>query len=266
VDVVIVDSPADVGRAAADVVAELVRSTPSAVLGIATGSSPLTTYAELATRVRNGELSFEHVRAFALDEYVNISWEHPQSYHSVIHREFTVPLGLNPSAVHVPDGQSLNLEQACAAYESAIEEAGGVDLQILGIGRNGHLGFNEPTSSFASRTRVKTLSEQTRRDNARFFSAPEEVPLHCLTQGLGTITSARHLVLVAEGSQKATAVAKAIEGPLSSMCPGSILQLHPRVTVIIDEAAAAELTLTDYYRYAHAHKTDLGQQLGSRGQ
>lgn len=260
----IVDSPAEVGRTAADLVAELVRRTPTAVLGVATGSSPIATYAELSARVRDEGLSFAGVRAFALDEYVNIPLEHPQSYHSVIHREVTVPLGLDPSAVHVPDGQSLDLEEACAAYESAIAEAGGVDLQILGIGRNGHLGFNEPTSSFASRTRVKTLSEQTRRDNARFFSTSEDVPMHCLTQGLGTIVSARHLVLVADGSQKAAAVAKAIEGPLSSMCPGSLLQLHPRVTVIVDDAAAAELTLTDYYRYAHAHKADLGQQLGSR--
>lgn len=256
-DVVIVESPEEVGRAAADLVADLVLAKPTAVLGVATGSSPLTTYAELAARVRAGELSFARARAFALDEYVDIPLDHPQSYHRVIQQEVTGPLGFDPSAVHVPDGRAADLEQACAAYEAAMQETGGVDLQLLGIGGNGHIGFNEPTSSFASRTRVKTLSEQTRRDNARFFASPDEVPTHCLTQGLGTIADARRLVLVAQGSQKAAAVARAVEGPVSSMCPGSLLQLHARATVIVDEAAAAELTLTDYYRYANAHKAGL---------
>jgi len=245
-------------------VTDLVRRTPTAVLGVATGSSPLTTYAELSARVRAGAVSFARVRAFALDEYVDIPLDHPQSYHSVIQHEVTGPLAMDPSAVQVPDGRAADLEEACAAYEAAIAEAGGVDLQILGIGGNGHIGFNEPTSSFSSRTRVKTLSEQTRRDNARFFPSLEDVPTHCLTQGLGTIASARQLVLVAQGSQKAAAVARAVEGPVTSMCPGSLLQLHARATIIVDEAAAAELTLSDYYRYADARKDDLRARRSSR--
>ena len=154
----------------------------------------------------------------------------------------------------MPDGRADDIEAACAEYEAAIRDAGGIDLQILGIGANGHVGFNEPTSSFASRTRIKTLAPQTRADNARFFDDPDEVPTHCLTQGLGTIMAARELLLVAQGESKAAAIAGAVEGPVSSMCPGSILQFHQHATVIIDDAAAGELTLTDYYRHTYANK------------
>jgi glucosamine-6-phosphate deaminase len=156
--------------------------------------------------------------------------------------------------VHVPDGGADDLEAAAEEYERALADAGGVDVQLLGIGGNGHIGFNEPTSSFGSRTRIKTLTARTRADNARFFASPDEVPLHCLTQGLGTILGARRLLLVAQGEGKAAAVAAAVEGPLTSMCPGSALQLHPRATVVVDEAAAARLTLIDHYRHVHAAK------------
>jgi glucosamine-6-phosphate deaminase len=253
-EVIVLPSPAEVGQLAARKIAKLVRGKPNAVLGLATGSSPLAIYHELASSVRDGSLDASHVSAFALDEYVGIAEQHPQSYASVIRREVTEPLGLDPSRVFVPDGRAADLETACQAYESAIREAGGVDLQILGIGANGHVGFNEPTSSFGSRTRLKTLAPRTRADNARFFDSPDDVPAHCLTQGLGTIMNARELLLVAQGSRKAAAVAAAIEGPVSSMCPGSILQFHPHATVIIDEAAAEGLALTDYYRYTYAHK------------
>src|SRR5690349_17712170 len=208
VQIVIAGSPAEVGRLTASKISQLVRRQPDAVLGLATGSSPLAIYAELARQVREEGLDCSAVRAFALDEYVGLPAEHPQSYHSVIRREVVEPLGMDPAAVHVPDGSAADVEAACAEYERMITDAGGIDIQILGIGANGHIGFNEPTSSFAARTRIKTLAPQTRADNARFFDSPDQVPMHCLTQGLGTILDARTLVLVAQGEAKADAVAR----------------------------------------------------------
>jgi glucosamine-6-phosphate deaminase len=194
------------------------------------------------------------VRGFALDEYVGIDPKHPESYRSVITREVVEPLGLNPDQIHVPNGAVEGIEHSGADYEAAIEAAGGVDLQILGIGTDGHIGFNEPGSSFASRTRVKTLTAQTREDNARFFDSIDQVPMHCMTQGLGTILQARHLVLLAFGEGKAQAVAEAVEGPITAMLPGSAIQLHPHATVVVDEAAASKLKLADYYRYTFDNK------------
>jgi glucosamine-6-phosphate deaminase len=254
VEVIVEPTPDDVARVAADVVAGVVARRPDAVLGVATGSSPLGVYAELARRVADGRLDLSGVTAFALDEYVGLPPGHPQAYAAVVAREVTGPLRLDPARVHVPDGGADDLEAAAEEYERALADAGGVDVQLLGIGGNGHIGFNEPTSSFGSRTRIKTLTARTRADNARFFASPDEVPLHCLTQGLGTILGARRLLLVAQGEGKAAAVAAAVEGPLTSMCPGSALQLHPRATVVVDEAAAARLTLIDHYRHVHAAK------------
>lgn len=250
-EVVIVESAEAAGEVAADEIEKLVRANPRAVLGLATGSTPLTTWRALAAR----GLDLSQVRGFALDEYVGLPAGHPESYRSVITREVVEPLGLTPSLVRVPadDGP---IETAGADYEAAITAAGGVDLQILGIGRTGHIGFNEPGSSFASLTRVKTLTEQTRLDNARFFDSLDDVPKHCITQGLGTIMRARHLVLLAFGSGKASALARAVEGPVTASLPGSAIQLHQRVTVIVDEEAAAELKFADYYRYAWANRLD----------
>jgi glucosamine-6-phosphate deaminase len=253
-EIIILASPAEIGRLAARKVASTIRRKPTAVLGLATGSSPLAIYAELATEVRDGALATTGVCAFALDEYVGLPPEHPQSYASVIRREVTEPLGLDPARVFVPDGCAADLEAACQRYETAIQAAGGVDLQILGIGANGHIGFNEPTSSLSSRTRLKTLAVQTRADNARFFDHPDDVPTHCVTQGLGTIMEAHEVLLVAQGTGKAAAIAAAVEGPVSARCPGSVLQFHPRATVILDEAAAAQLALSDYYRHTYANK------------
>ncbi len=255
-EVIIMGSPAEVGALAARKVAHVIRSRPKPVIGLATGSSPLAIYGELAGQVRDGSLDTGGLRAFALDEYVGIPAEHPESYASVLRREVVEPLGLDPGQVAVPDGRAADLAAACAAYEQAIREAGGVHLQILGIGANGHIGFNEPTSSFASRTRLKTLALQTRADNARFFDDPDDVPTHCLTQGLGTIMDAREVLLVAQGTGKAEAVAAAVEGPVTALCPASILQFHEHATVIIDDAAAAELTLRDYYRHTYANKPE----------
>lgn len=253
-EIVILCSALERVQLAADIVAGAVLSESNPVLGLATGSSPLGLYAELARRRRNGTLNFDRTSAFALDEYVGLPSEHPQSYASIIRDSVVRPLGLDPAAVHVPDGSADDLVGACNAYEQALHDAGGVDVQILGIGANGHIGFNEPTSSFSSRTRIKTLSPQTRSDNARFFDNPDQVPEHCITQGLGTIAEARRLVLLAQGEHKARAVAAMIEGPVAAMCPASLLQMHPDATVILDEFAGSELTLNGYYNYVYEHK------------
>ncbi len=227
----------------------------SATIGLATGSSPLGLYRELARERRSGQLDLTRVHGFALDEYVGLPAGHPQSYREVLTREVCGPPGLDPANLHVPDGSGSALDEldaAAATYEDSIRELGGIDVQILGIGSNGHIGFNEPGSSLSSRTRVKRLSDRTRLDNARFFPRPEDVPTHCLTQGLGTILEARALVLVATGPAKAAAVAAAVEGPLTASCPASVLQWHPRAWVVVDEAAASGLRNREYYAEAAA--------------
>jgi glucosamine-6-phosphate deaminase len=246
-EIVILPTPADVARTAADAIEQQVRSGPS-VLGLATGSTPLGTYQELIGRRLNGGLSFAEAQAFLLDEYVGLPSGHPQSYHSVIREEFVDSVDFAAGAVHGLDGVAEDLEAETGRYEAAIAAAGGVDIQILGIGTDGHVGFNEPMSSLASRTRIKTLTQQTRQDNARFFADPAGVPDHVLTQGLGTIREARHLLLLAMGEAKADAIAAAVEGPVAAICPASALQLHPHVTVLLDEDAASRLAHREYYQ------------------
>jgi glucosamine-6-phosphate deaminase len=248
VEVVILADAEAVATLVADSIERLVSAKPGAVLGLATGSSPLGVYGELVRRHRAGTLSFEGTTAFLLDEYIGLPPDHPESYQAFITRHFAGLVDIDPENVHVPDAAASDLDAACAEYESKIRGAGGVDLQLLGIGADGHLGFNEPTSSLASRTRVKTLAEQTRNDNKRFFGDLADVPHHVVTQGIGTILDARHLVLIAIGEGKAEPLARAVEGPLASMCPASAIQLHPHATVVVDEAAAAQLTLAEYYR------------------
>jgi glucosamine-6-phosphate deaminase len=201
-----------------------------------------------------GELDLSAARAFALDEYVGLPLGHPQSYAEVIRRTVTEPWRMDPARVHTPNGFAEDLDAAAEEYERLIADAGGVDIQILSVGSNGHIGFNEPTSSLASRTRMKTLTTRTRADNARFFPSYDDVPRHCLTQGLGTIMDAREILVVAQGESKAAAVAACVEGPVTSMVPGSVLQMHRRVTVVVDEAAASRLSLSDYYRETYASK------------
>lgn len=259
-EVIVLPTAADVDMRAADVVAAQVSRRPDTVLGVATGSSPLGTYRELARRQAQGSLELSGIRCFALDEYVGLPAGHPACYASVLEREVARPFGLPTSQVRVPDGSRPDLERACRDYEETITRSGGIDLQILGIGANGHIGFNEPTSSMSSRTRVKALSAQTRSDNARFFDDPGDVPAHCLTQGLGTILDARRVLLVAQGGHKAAAVAAAVEGPVSAMCPASVLQFHQAVTVVVDEAAAAGLALTDYYQFVADAKHRLREE------
>ncbi|MET4097316.1 glucosamine-6-phosphate deaminase [Arthrobacter sp. UYCu712] len=253
-EVIIAETPTDVGRIAAQIIASIVSAKPAAVLGFATGSSPSGIYSDLADIRQSGDLDLSNARGFALDEYVGIPTSHPASYAAVVQRDIAAPLGMRQGNITVPDGRRADHDKGCRDFEEAMSLAGGIDIQILGIGTNGHIGFNEPTSSLASRTRIKTLTVQTRTDNARFFAGADEVPTHCITQGLGTILEAKRLLLVAQGGQKARAIAAAGEGPVSSMWPASVLQLHPCATVIVDEDAARHLELADYYRHAFQNK------------
>lgn len=254
-EVVMIESQEHAGRLAADAVAALLRRTPFPVLGLATGSSPAPVYRELSRRVEDGALSLSRARAFLLDEYVGLPAEHPQRYRQVIQRQVVEVTDLDPTRVYAPDGMAEDLEEECAAYERRLRAAGGVDLQLLGIGANGHIGFNEPGSSLGSRTRLKTLTPRTRADNARFFDdEPDRVPEHCLTQGIGTIMDARHLILLAFGQAKAEAVHQLVEGPVSARWPATALQWHPHVSILIDEAAGSRLELADTARDAWSAK------------
>ena len=254
-EVVPLGSADDIAAVAADVIEAVVRRNPTAVLGLATGSTPLPVYRELTRRHEIGAgPSYAAVTCFNLDEYVGLPSGHEQSYRATIARELTDGLGISPDQVNGPDPSPDGLPTAGERYEALIAKAGGVDVQILGIGSDGHLAFNEPGSSLASRTRIKTLTAQTREDNARFFGSLDDVPNHVLTQGLGTILEARHLLLIATGAGKADAVTAAVEGPVSASCPASVLQFHPHVTVLLDQPAAAGLARLAYYREVYAAK------------
>jgi glucosamine-6-phosphate deaminase len=252
-EIIVLPDAEAVARTAASIIQSRLEKGP-AVLGLATGSTPLGTYQELIRRHRDEGLSFADAQAFTLDEYLGLRADHPESYRSVIRRELTDSLDFGEGAVQSIDGRAPDPEAEAARYDAAIAAAGGVDVQILGIGTDGHIGFNEPMSSLASRTRIKTLTEQTRQDNARFFPSLDDVPHHVLTQGLGTIRDARHLLLIGLGESKAEAIAAAVEGPIAANCPASALQLHPHTTVLVDAAAASRLEHTESYRYTHAQK------------
>lgn len=252
-EVIIVENEQQAADIVAGSIGLLMAETSAPVIGLATGSTPLAVYAELRSRYESGDLSFADTTAFLLDEYVGIPHHHPESYRSVIRRVFTDHVDLPPSSLHGPDGE--DPKNGGARYEAMIESAGGIDIQLLGIGSDGHIGFNEPSSSLASRTRLKSLTAQTRRDNSRYFGDdPDDVPRHVLTQGVATILDARHLILMAFGSSKAGPVAAAVEGPVTAMLPASALQLHQHATVVVDEAASIELRLRDYYRECYANK------------
>lgn len=252
-EVIICRDEAQVGQVAADRVVAQLAGKAEPVIGLATGSSPTSLYEELARRVQTGEIDLSRAYGFALDEYVGIDPSHPLSYRQTVIRMAVEPLGMDPDRVQVPNGFTTDLEGAARDFESRIRKVGGVDVQVLGIGTNGHLGFNEPTSSLSSRTRLKTLTWQTREDNSRFFEdSDQEMPTHCITQGLGTIMEASACVLVATGFHKARAVRDMVEGPVSAFCPGSLLQFHEKAFVVVDEAAATLLEFDAYYRYVAA--------------
>jgi glucosamine-6-phosphate deaminase len=252
-EVIVVPAAPDVGTTAAGIISRLVTDKPGAVLGLATGASVKRVYAQLVVAHQNRALDFSRVTTFNLDEYVGLSRSHPASFHAFMEEHLFSHVNVDRRRVHFPPTQGSDLARLCEKYERDIRAAGGIDLQLLGIGRDGHLGFNEPTSSLASRTRIKTLTRLTREANQAGFGR-EEVPLHVVTMGIATILEARHCLLIADGPAKADAVARMVEGPLTAMVPASALQLHPHATIIIDESAAAGLSLRDYYREVQHNK------------
>jgi glucosamine-6-phosphate deaminase len=254
-DVRIESGPDEVADLAADFI-EHALDRPNPTIGLAAGGSPVATYDELIRRHRERGVRFDHANYVLLDEYVGVGRDDPTSYHRYIRDVFTDHVGVPTASVHGPDGDQASIADAADRYERLLAELAPRALQLLGIGRDGHIGFNEPTSSLASRTRITALTATTRADNQRFFSGGEVVPSMAITMGIATILEAERLLLIATGEAKAAAIAAAIEGPVSAMVPASALQLHPDVIVIIDEAAATGLRLVEHYRDVAAHRPD----------
>ena len=241
---------------AARYISHLLRDKPDAVIGFATGNTPILLYNELARKHREGHIDFSRVTTFNLDEYVGLPPEHPASYRSFMFKHLFDHINVPRERIHIPDGMAADIPSFCEEYEQRIRKAGGIDLQILGIGTEGHIGFNEPTSSLGSRTRIKTLTPRTCRDNAYLFGGEHKVPKHVVTMGIGTIMEARECVLLAFGKSKAQAVARTVEGPVTAMMPASILQMHPVVKLMADEGAASLLQNTSYYRWVYEGKPE----------
>ena len=260
--VLILPDAAAATRRAGDLVLDAIRANPALVLGLATGGTMEPVYQHLARN--RGDLSFARVTTFNLDEYVGLSPTHPQSYHTYMQERLFAHIDIDQARTHLPKGDTGDPVSEAARYDAAIAAAGGIQMQVLGLGANGHIGFNEPTSSLGSRTRVKTLTARTRADNARFFASPEDVPRFAITMGIATIMEAQEIVLLATGPAKSHAAAAMIEGPLCALCPASVLQWHPKATIILDEAAAKDLTLRDYFHEVHAHGAEASLPVGPR--
>ncbi len=248
-EIVINESYESMCKAAARAVAQTINAKPNAVLGLATGSTPLSLYVELVRMHREEGLDFSQVTTFNLDEYVGLTRDNPQSYHYFMHHNLFQHINIAPQNIYIPSGTTDNYAAFCQWYESRIVECGGIDLQILGIGSDGHIAFNEPSSSLGSRTRIKTLAKSTIDDNARFFERSEDVPIYAITMGVGTILEAERIVLLASGENKADAVAAAVEGPVTSMITASALQLHKDVVTFLDRPSASKLTMIEYYQW-----------------
>ena len=255
-EIIIRPSPEECASIGGRIIADLIKRKPNAVLGLATGSTPIPLYSELARMHKDEGLSFSEITTFNLDEYIGLPGDHPCSYQFFMREELFGKIDIRPESTHIPNGESDDIERECLAYEQAIAASGGIDLQVLGIGSDGHIGFNEPGSSLGSRTRIKTLTGKTIEDNARFFEDPDQVPRHCVTMGIGTIMDSVSLMLYAFGEGKAGIISKAVEGPVSAMVPASILQMHPSVKVIVDEAAASQLANIEYYKEVYENKPD----------
>jgi glucosamine-6-phosphate deaminase len=253
-EVIIKENYEKISKEAAEIIRDAIHLKPNLVLGLATGSTPIGTYKELIRMHEAGELDFSKVVTFNLDEYVGLPSTHDQSYHYFMHENLFNHININPANVHVPSGVVEDFDRYCLWYEDEIAKVGGVDLQVLGIGSDGHIGFNEPGSSLASRTRVVTLTEDTIKDNSRFFESEEDVPRFAITMGVGTIMEAGLCLLLANGEKKADPVEALVEGPITSQVTASALQMHPNATVIIDEAAASKLERVDYYRWTYENK------------
>lgn len=228
------------------------------VLGLPTGSTPLQTYRELIRRYRNGEVSFKNVITFNMDEYVGLPYDHEQSYHAFMKENFFSHIDIKPENIHIPEGMAEDVAESCARYERMIKEAGGIDLFMGGIGEDGHIAFNEPYSSLTSRTRVKTLTEDTRLVNSRFFGGDvSKVPTTAITVGVGTVMDSREVMILATGIKKSRAVAEGVESPVSHRWTISALQMHPKGVMVIDEAAAGDLRVSTYRYFKDIEKENL---------
>ncbi|UCE06906.1 MAG: glucosamine-6-phosphate deaminase [bacterium] len=232
----------EMSKEAAKMVADLIRRKPNCVIGFATGSTPLGLYQELIRMHKEQGLDFSKITTFNLDEYVGLPPEHPQSYAYFMWDNLFKHINVDPRYVHIPHGMAKDIDQFCEWYEERIENVGGIDLQILGIGANGHIAFNEPGSSLGSRTRIKTLDELTKRDNLRFFTNPDEVPKYAITMGVGTIMDSKALLLLTNGKNKANAIKATVEGPITALYPATIVQMHRKAFIICDEEAASKLS------------------------
>lgn len=259
--IVILPTASDVAEYGAQLFIRQLSNKPNSVLGLATGSTPLALYQQLIRACQQQQVSFVKVKTFNLDEYLGLSGEHPQSYRYFMQQHLFNHIDVQPENTAVPDGAAADPIAACLQYEHQISQAGGIDLQLLGLGRNGHIGFNEPSSGLRSRTRIKTLTPATIKDNARFFRTDEYQPHLSITMGIGTILDARKVLLLATGTSKADAVKAMIEGPLCAACPASALQLHQQAIVVLDEAAAAKLADIEFYRHIERENQALLQRL-----
>ena len=251
-EIIVKDAGEEMSKCAARVVARALNAKPNAVLGLATGATPLGLYKELVRMHKDEGLDFSQVTTFNLDEYVGLTQNHPQSYHYFMHENLFKHINIPKQNIYIPSGTTDNYEAFCAWYEQRIHDCGGIDLQLLGIDSDGHIAFNEPSSSLGSRTRIKTLAQQTIEDNARFFDTLDQVPIYAITMGVGTILEARKIILLASGQNKASAVAAAVEGPVTSMITASALQLHRDTICVIDREAASALKMLDYYEWIQA--------------
>lgn len=236
------DTERQAGQAAALLIAEQLLSRPKPTLGLATGSTPIPAYQELVRLTQTGLLDWHRATTFNLDEYIGLAGDHPQSFRAFMMRQLFDQVNIRPQAIHVPDGLAADPERACLAYEQAIRAAGGIDLQLLGLGRNGHIGFNEPARTFSTRTQVVDLTEDTIDANARFFDRAADVPRQAISMGIGTIMQARKVLLLVTGAAKARAVRQVLCDPVDPACPGSIIQLHQQVVVLLDRPAATALS------------------------
>jgi len=262
-EIVILKNAENVADMGAELVTELLRVSPAAVLGLATGGTQIALYRKLVEAYRAGSVSFHRATTFNLDEYLGVTPDNPQSYRAYMRQELFDHVDIDPRRTFLPEcAEGRNPVLVGPAYEKAITDAGGIDLQVLGIGANGHIGFNEPSSSLNSRTRVKTLTRQTVEDNSRLFAADEFQPRLAVTMGIATIMDARRILLLATGAHKADAVARMTEGPVTAMCPASILQMQERVTVLLDEAAASGLQNRDYYDWTRRQNASLTARFG----
>lgn len=255
-EIIIKATVADAQQEAARIFRRQIREKPESVLGMATGSTPIGVYALLVEMHKRGEIDFSLVRTFNLDEYVGLAPGHAGSYRRFMQEHLFGKVNIRQENTHVPDGLAKDVAAHCTEYEQDIRTAGGIDLQLLGVSRDGHIGFNEPSSSLASRTRIKTITPQTAADNAGPFGSADQVPRHVITMGIGTIMDARRVLMMATGAAKAGVVAQMVEGPISADCPATVLQMHPSCAVIVDEAAAAQLKRADYYRWVYANKPE----------